>query len=488
MRLRQTKERTRLRAKIQSKIDKPPRNTPKFTKGEKRKLLVFDESNPPTIIKGRTLFIRNFPQMKTLKKQRKSLKALFRKKYGGIEDIRFEAVPITNVRSVYVTFRRKESATAVLERNGTIQMGQEILDIHLAMHVDNEGDFESISDDEYELPRDNKQISRSNTTGNYSTRMGTTFDEYNPPNIVANRTILIGNFPQNQKCRRIVEKLFKKFGKMAQVCLETSIEKRHTRRVYVTFREERAAMAALNVNGQRCGDVLLEVTLAVSDQVEKLLSCVEVKREAEYTFPDEEKETDTSRKRDRDDFDPADRNHRSVTVSGLSDTVNAAKLRKIFELYGEIESIRFTMQFSSLQPNSGMAVIQFESIEAATTALKENETIIDGQMVMVTLMSKISPELEEFQVDEVQQHEDLVDRTIIVKRLPKSANEMTLIDLFLKHGYIELIRFKLTEYGSNEHTGKAFIQFETVESAKSAVHEHHVKVEGSKIKVRLFTK
>jgi RNA recognition motif-containing protein len=115
------------------------------------------------------------------------------------------------------------------------------------------------------------------------------------------------------------------------------------------------------------------------------------------------------------------------------------------------------------------------------------DNIIEKQDIGTPPLKKLKEEVKPIVTAFVDQfdakYDDTNDRSVFVGRIPDSADESTLRDIFEKYGGLEEIRFIMKKDGTEGHRGAAFVQFKTVEAATAATAENGTNLDGNSIRV-----
>lgn len=169
--------------------------------------------------------------------------------------------------------------------------------------------------------------------------------------------------------------------------------------------------------------------------------------------------------------------NKTVFISGIPYEANEDDLRGIFAECGEIQEIKLP-KYQDSGKNRGYAHIQFKKNKGVKKALRKNNVTLKNRYLTVEVSK--GEAVKERKVD----FTDIPDgcKTIMIKNLPYDTKEEDLGHKFKPCGKIRSIR--LVYHSSLGHfKGFAFIDFETTEAVKIALHLNGKDFNGRKMTV-----
>ena len=149
----------------------------------------------------------------------------------------------------------------------------------------------------------------------------------------------------------------------------------------------------------------------------------------------------------------------TLYVANYPPEYDEVAIRKLFESYGEIISVRFpSLKFNSRRR---FCYVQFLNVEMAKSA----EAALDDKMLdgLHKLVAKISdPDAKKQRTGAVKE-----GRQIFIKNLPKSEAERDIKALFEQHGSV--VTMNLMKRINGERLGNGFVTYATADEAQAAV-------------------
>uniref|UniRef100_U5EZQ2 Putative rna-binding protein rrm superfamily n=1 Tax=Corethrella appendiculata TaxID=1370023 RepID=U5EZQ2_9DIPT len=166
----------------------------------------------------------------------------------------------------------------------------------------------------------------------------------------------------------------------------------------------------------------------------------------------------------------------TLFLKNLSFDTREAAIREHFKYIGQIHSIQVVMKKNDqgMKESRGYGFIQFKTRKAMELALKQMQfTEIDGRQVELSRSDRVlqtdvaaSSKKKSKSSDDKKQ----TGTKILVRNVPFQANQKEIRDLFKAFGEIKTIRLpkKMTPGTAESHRGFCFVDFMTLNDAKSA--------------------
>jgi RNA recognition motif-containing protein len=290
-------------------------------------------------------------------------------------------------------------------------------------------------------------------------------------------TLFVTNYPPTAD-EAYMQKLFKECGEIFSVRWPSLKYNTHRRFCYVTFRNPAAAALATQLDGK-----LLEGRY---------------KLEAKYSDP--------SKKKAREE---ASSEGRELHITNVDRAASEDDLRKVFEKYGTVESVRILRNLAG--KSKGGAFVVFEKPEEATAALEVDKTKLMTQILAVEMSQHknykpistsnlrqassaspgpdhdgdsqmaMSPASEHTTGENNNQHHpsktEIAQRTITLMNIPDTVNDARVRELVMPYGTIVKLTLR------PDHQG-AIVEFaDTASAGKAALAlENHEIVPGRKLR------
>lgn len=167
----------------------------------------------------------------------------------------------------------------------------------------------------------------------------------------------------------------------------------------------------------------------------------------------------------------------TVFVKNLNFDTSEQKLKELFEgvKAGKILSAKIVRNKQDGLQSKGYGFIEFETEEAAKTAIKKlQNTVLDDHMLKLKLSKKdtgnkrqAKANRKEKQAEDFVDDEDMASTKLLIKNLAFEATKKDIQSLFKEAGQIKRVRLP-KKANSHTHRGFGFVEFVTVEDAKNA--------------------
>ncbi len=299
---------------------------------------------------GSTLFVTNYPAIA----DDAYVRNLFGS-YGEIIKVRFPSLLRNKKRRFcYVEFKHPSDAQAATELDG-----KDIDSLPLVAKISNPGV---------------KQARKETSTGG--------------------RQVFVGQLPFKARCSEI-EKQFSKYGKVEYIKLPQD-EKSPSRNrgiAFLTFSAPEDARAALAMNGEEFQGRKITVSL-VSDQDDRSVGSFNGRSKSPSTQPDGAVRRGSVLGSTNQEH-LANRQDRTVVISGLPDTVNQNRIRAAAEKIGAVHKV-------VLKTSHQGALIEFETVADAGRAMiaLEDFEIDPGRHIHVTTEKEMLQQKPEFKAEQ----------------------------------------------------------------------------------------